>query len=455
MAATDTTILFVGDMHLGRLPSRVPLDPGGRLPAPAELGPGAAWRAVVEEAIARKVDAVVLAGDVMDDVATVFRGAAELNPGLERLGTEGIPVHAVAGNHDTHVLPELARRGGITLLGPGGTWSAIDVAPPGRPPVRLVGWSFPLPHWTASPLANPPPPAAPDRLTLGVLHAELDVMASDYAPVSSGELAATGYTAWLLGHVHTPGTINDAGRPFYLGSLSGLDPTETGVHGPVLATIRPGARLSLLRLPLAPLRWVTAELDLTGAPRPAADLAVLVTGAMCDACAAAAVADDRALAMGIRLRLVGEVGDPEAVRNAAAAIMSEPPTTHTGRVAAFLDRLETDIRRACDLRALAAHATPPGLLARRLLVLEGAADVPGVADGAARREELLREARRCLAEADAIGQYRALRDACTNAEALAAATEVARRLLERFLPQATATPVPGRGERSGRASDQD
>ncbi|MBK7047071.1 MAG: metallophosphoesterase [bacterium] len=185
-------------MHLGRLPARVPVEVmGGRLPALAELGPGAAWLRTARHAVRLGVDAVALAGDVVHGANDLFEGANELAKGLEILATARIPVVAVAGNHDTRVLPDLARRGGITLLGPDGTWSAFDLAPAGRAPVRLVGWSFPAPHWEASPLQTPPPPAAPGLVTLGLLHGDLDVPAA-VTRRSPAPGLATGYTAWLL-----------------------------------------------------------------------------------------------------------------------------------------------------------------------------------------------------------------------------------------------------------------
>lgn len=420
-------------MHLGRLPSRVPVGSAdGIMPVVTDLGPGAAWRRTAEEAVAREVDAVVLAGDVVHGANDVFKGAAALNEGLRLLAGAGIPVLAVAGNHDTRVLPELARRGGITLLGAGGTWSAAEIVPAGRPRVRVVGWSFPEARWPHSPLATPPPPRQRDRVTLGVLHADLDMAGSPYAPVSSSDLAATGYAAWLMGHVHLPGEPSGGGRPFYLGSLCGLDPTETGVHGPVLVSVAADGEVAMRRLPLAPLRWVAADLDLTGTGRTAEDLPTLVNNAMLDACADGAPDDDGALAVGIRLRLTGDVSDPEAVRGAAARLRAAKPVIPTGRAAAFLDRLDDEVRRAADLTALAAHETPPGLLARRILVLEGADVVCGVADPGNWRRQLLEEARRRIADADSIDQFGLLPPGITDEEVRREAVAVARLLLERL-----------------------
>lgn len=415
-------------MHLGRLPARVPV--AERLPAIAELGPGAAWRRTADEAVRLGVDAVALAGDVVQGAADAFEGASELETGLRVLARAGIPVLAVAGNHDTRVLPDLARHGGITLLGPGGSWSHADVAPAGRPSVRVVGWSFPAAHWTDSPLASPPPPPAAGVVTLGMLHADLDAPGSSYAPVSSADLAATGYAGWLLGHVHAPDAPSTRGRPFYLGSLSGLDPTETGSHGPVLVTVGEAGELTMRRLPLAPLRWLAVDLDLDAASDDDAPLEARVFDVVARQCAQSREADDAALAVGVRLSLRGAVADPAALRAAAAVLGDRAGTMPAAGAVAFLESINVQAHRRLDLRAAAQGDDPPGLLARRILALEGAADIPGVVDAEAWRAELLAEARRAVADIDRLASYRVLEGAVDDDEVRREALAAAWALLE-------------------------
>lgn len=455
MSASETTILFVGDMHLGRLPSRVPADTGGRLPSPAELGPGAAWRRAAQAAVELGVDAVALAGDVVHGSNDLFEGASELDAGLAILAQARIPVVAVAGNHDTHLLPGLARRGALTLLGEGGTWGAFDLAPAGRVPVRIVGWSFPAPHWEASPLATPPPPPPPGVATLGLLHADLDAAASRYAPVAGAALAATGYAGWYLGHVHRPDEPTGDGSPFYLGSLTGLDPSETGRHGPVLVRIG-GGRPEATRLPLAPLLWLGTSLDLGDAREPARDLPQLVRAALEDAVLALDGGPGQALAVGVRLALRGAVAEPAAVRRAAAALTeNQDAWLRVGAASCFLEKLEVEVGQRLDLAALAGTADAAGLVARRILALEGAAAVPGIDDPGAWRAALLREARAHLAEVDAQPAFAALaaaadrdtdRNADQNADNDAARREAltaARVVLEHLLATRGGGHAPG------------
>ncbi|HPF69383.1 MAG TPA: metallophosphoesterase [Candidatus Krumholzibacteria bacterium] len=373
MATPVTRILFVGDMHLGTRPTRLPAVLGD----PDRYGPAAAWERTVTAAVERGVQAVALAGDVVNRRNALFEAARALRPGLERLAAAGIATFAVAGNHDTRALPGLVTDGvPLHLLGRGGTWEAVTVGGDDRPAVRLVGWSFPQDRWTESPLATPPPAADRALPTFGLLHADLDAAGSPYAPVASSALAAVGYDRWCLGHIHTPGALPQDGRPFYLGSLSSLDPTETGEHGPVLATVTAGDPIRLERLPVAPLRWEHWTLACPPQLRTAGDLQEFIYREVSARAAALAPAPDTAL--GLRVVLGGAVDDPAAVA-AAAATIDRTPLRQDG-VEIFVERIACRVRIAADLEALAQGTDPAGLLARHVLLLEnGAADPAGSA----------------------------------------------------------------------------
>ncbi|MFW6350458.1 MAG: metallophosphoesterase family protein, partial [Thiohalospira sp.] len=154
-------ILAIGDIHLGRRPSRLPADLDAR-----ELTPAAAWYAAVEAAVERGVDAVVLAGDVVEHPDDLYEAWTDLERGIHRLAGAGIPVVAVSGNHDTTVLPRLADAlPDLRLLGREGRWEEMDLGG-----ARLLGWSFPAPVHPHSPLADGLPPRTDATPRLGLLH---------------------------------------------------------------------------------------------------------------------------------------------------------------------------------------------------------------------------------------------------------------------------------------------
>ena len=101
-------LLFVGDIHLGRRPSRIPediVDYGVNL---ADLTPIAAWNRAVNWAINNDIDAVVLAGYVVEGIEDRFEAYGHLERGVRKLSEKKIKTLAVAGNHDVQALPRLA-----------------------------------------------------------------------------------------------------------------------------------------------------------------------------------------------------------------------------------------------------------------------------------------------------------------------------------------------------------
>jgi len=360
-------------MHLGKLPTGLPDSVAGDLLAHQDLGPVGAWRRTVEYAVGHQVDAVVLAGDVVHAANARFEAFGPLKAGVEQLIDQGIQVCAVAGNHDVATLPRLADQiDGFHLLGAGGTWSEQVVTRQGEPLVRLVGWSFPRPSVRTSPLEDGFPDLAGDLPTLGVLHGDLDAAGSTYAPVSSTALRGLPVSAWFLGHIHRPTLLPDA-RPLlgYLGSLVGLDPTETGRHGPWLVTVDERGDISAEHLPLARLRWERVEVDLTGLADPDGELDGLLTSAL--EARRRELADElgETRVLGCRLVLRGASPHYRGISDYLERVSLTDlviPDRQTN-VTLFVQRVLNETTPALDLADLARNDDPPGLLARDLLAL--------------------------------------------------------------------------------------
>ncbi len=369
-------ILFVGDMHLGRRASRIPReisDSGG--PTEADLGPLTALRRTVQLACREQVQAVAFAGDLVHAEDNLFEARDQLEACLEPLREAGIVIVAVAGNHDTHLMPLLANSiAGLELLGPGGTWTTCDIAPG----VRLAGWSFPTSHYQASPLLDPAPAAVPNTVTIGLLHADLDAAGSSYAPVTSGELLDVGYEGWALGHIHAPDPVptpEAPARPFYLGSLSVVPPTETGAHGPVLATIAADGTIRWERRTLAPLRWEHVEFsvaDLSSESLASDPVAAVRRHLFTFAATCLPTVDHEnpLLVLGLRVTLTGTHAEAHTLQRAVEKLSDEASVTKVDNCWIFIDKIMADVSVPVDMHAVAQRQDPPGLLARRILALE-------------------------------------------------------------------------------------
>ena len=177
-------LLCVGDIHLGRRPSRIPADIEEYGVNVADLTPIAAWKKVVEWAIDNDIDAVVLAGDVVEGLDDRFEAYGHLESGVRKLDNAGIGIVAVAGNHDVQALPRLADHiDQFKLLGRGGNWESVEIAGRAGGRIRLLGWSFPEKHVGRNPLNDIMEDISVDVPTIGILHCDVDGGRSQYAPV--------------------------------------------------------------------------------------------------------------------------------------------------------------------------------------------------------------------------------------------------------------------------------
>lgn len=410
-------LLAVGDMHLGRVPVALP---EALAESARALGPETAWRRCIEQAISLRAEAVLLAGDVVDRDRDFFAGYAALKSGIETLLAHDIRVVAVAGNHDTEVLPRLADAlPGLKLLGRGGQWESLALEA-----CSIVGWSFPSRRVTRSPLETFP--EHPDvRPCLGLLHCDRDQADSAYAPVRSSELEAAPADAWLLGHVHQPDLSGDPRPIGYLGSVSALRASETGVRGPWIIEID-GRRVRASQIALAPLAFDALDLDVSDLDRPGdLDAAILAAGKR----QVAARIDNNALpdALGLRFTLIGEHLAAPALEDAARAIFAQQPVFEESGCQVFVDKIESAVSAPLDLEALAQQPDPAGVLARDLLLLAG--------PDCDQRRRLVAEARERMQAAGAIAEMQPVTDEVSTVDAAERLVRIGRAALTRLLAQ--------------------
>jgi DNA repair exonuclease SbcCD nuclease subunit len=308
-------ILCTSDIHLGRQPS-LKAFPG------QELTFRSAWDFVVASALRLKPDLLILAGDVVERDNRYFEAWAPLREDVLRLLQAGLTIAAIAGNHDAEVLPRLhaevlrdlapADAARFILLGqdPGdgrmGQWTQAVVRF-GVTSLRLVGWSFPARHHHTDPLQAFP--ALPGDLPiLGILHGDLDVPGTPYAPFTTAGLQAAQVDRWVLGHIHAPTARGAA--PFYCGSPLPLRASETGAHGCWLLELEGRTWLDPQLVP-APLRIEALEVPLTLAATSQAHVQAAIHQAMQEALLRCqAQAPDLAGVL-FRVALTGETRLPE------------------------------------------------------------------------------------------------------------------------------------------------
>jgi DNA repair exonuclease SbcCD nuclease subunit len=259
-------LLCTGDLHLGRNPSRIP---GERVLDQTSFTTAAAWNRIVDIAIEEHVDALLISGDLIDLHNRLYEAFGPIEAGLRRLSAADIPVIAVAGNHDFSTAPTLADHfpGAFVLLGSNQAWQRYTLVDGnGEPRLHIDGWSFRREHVTENPLDTYTLTRDSGVPLVGLLHTDLDVTGSRYAPVRKAALRAQAVDAWILGHIHAPALTDDANGPLvlYPGSPHGLDPGEQGAHGVWMLTIESGNRVRAAFRPIAPHQYLTLTIDATG-----------------------------------------------------------------------------------------------------------------------------------------------------------------------------------------------
>lgn len=435
MAVGGVEILFVGDIHLGKSPSRIP----EKLQS-AELSPAAAWRNTVDHALRTRVDAVVLAGDVIEGIHDRFEAFPDLEEGVRRLTEAGIEVFGVAGNHDVEALPRIAERlPTFRLLGAGGNWEPATVHGSAGGEVDLLGWSFPRERVTTSPLDSLTHGPRPGVAMLGVLHGDLDRPSSPHAPISRAVLQASAQGAWFLGHIHKPGDLNLPRPVGYLGSISGVDfgPGERGRHGPWRVRVEGTQITEIEQLALAPVRYERIDIaidDLEGTEDREAD--DILSDAIFQTTQefAEEVRDDESAdalrVLAFRIRLTGREPEPGFLSSLNLEKLQNEVIAQASDLSSFVEKIEVKAGIAIDLEATATGSDPMALLAQRILTL--------IDDGPEARA-LIDAARGPLEDAYA-GQYRMDEDEVPDVREVLLST--AWRLLDELRaqkPQATAS----------------
>lgn len=373
-------ILAIGDVHLGTACSGVPDEISSWGLDRGELTPAAALKLAVDFAIEEKVDAVLFAGDVVESTNARFEALPPLEDAVRRLLDAGIQVVAVAGNHDVEALPRLAGRiDGFTILGAGGRWESQTIWRNETAVAEITGWSFKERMVRQSPvaqlLAQPLERLSAGIPRIGLLHADLDASGGHYAPIRQVELDNTGYDAWLLGHIHKPSldglAASASARPCgYLGSLVGLDASETGPHGPWLLRTGDGGALTMAQVPLAPLRWEHVAVSVEGLDH-IEDVPDRLLDKTKDLVRQLGENGAAPRALGLRVRLTGTSPLYDEIRQAIAAGAWNGRGRIVDGSAVFFNKIIDAMALPLDLAEIAKGDDPAALLAQRLLSLEG------------------------------------------------------------------------------------
>lgn len=226
-----------------------------------------AFDGLVRTALERRVDFVLVAGDVFDGAERSLRAQVRFRDGLARLAREGIPSYVIHGNHDpldgwisSIRFPDL-----VTVF-PGDRVRSEVFHRDGQALARIHGISYPrrtVPDDFGRGFAR----EGPEPLQIGLFHCNVggDSRHDPYAPRTVEELRATGLDYWALGHIHEARVLSpDAPFVAYPGNPQGRHVREAGPRGALLVETEGPRVVRHETVALDVVRWELLEVDAGG-----------------------------------------------------------------------------------------------------------------------------------------------------------------------------------------------
>ncbi len=238
-----------------------------------------AFDRMIDTACTRKVDFVVIAGDIFDKSRASYADYLHFFKGLEKLNDTGIPVYLCTGNHDPYTswqhdffaLPEnttmfsgehpsfaLYEKNGEAACVLGGrgyynqTWSSEKDIAAG---VTRIEAERALDACGLGRRAMQAP------FGVGVLHTGLDIDPTK-APTDPNRLLNAGFDYWALGHIHMHSARPlDNPRIGFSGCIQGLDMKETGERGVYIVTLTQNAPNKVEFVPCASVVWQRVQVE--------------------------------------------------------------------------------------------------------------------------------------------------------------------------------------------------
>jgi len=225
-----------------------------------------AFTRLIDLALERQVDALLIAGDLFDNDLLTLATERVLVDELTRATSDGLTVVYATGNHD----PGRANYRAMGIDWPKERFHLVASRQPRQIAIEregeVVGWVVAAGHQTPREdrdLAATFPPAPGPEPAVALLHAQVMSAAAAerhdrYAPAALDSLDPS-YAYWALGHIHHRQEVRRDPPVHYPGNLQGRHFGEDGAKGALVVTLERGAAPEVEFEPLAPVRWETLE----------------------------------------------------------------------------------------------------------------------------------------------------------------------------------------------------
>jgi DNA repair protein SbcD/Mre11 len=220
-----------------------------------------ALKRLVDAAIEKQVDFLIIAGDVYDGEDRSIRAQVKFRQEMERLDAHGIPVYLTHGNHDhlsgswVHIpLPDNVFVFGETVERTAYIKENIVV--------NLYGFSYPRRQLYERKIDEYKKEAEAD-FHIGILHGNEGGNSSshdNYAPFHVKDLIEKQFDYWALGHIHKRRIISENPPIIYPGNIQARHHKELGPKGCCLVTLT-DSNHQLEWIDTADVEWESIEIS--------------------------------------------------------------------------------------------------------------------------------------------------------------------------------------------------
>lgn len=224
-----------------------------------------AFERCVSVAINRKVDVMLIVGDVYDAEKQTIYAQHFFAQQLERLNQADIPVLFTHGNHD-YLTAQLERRkypeNVHVFMNDSVEFKDIELH--SGEVARFYGFSYKT-RWIKQRMIEQYPINNHETdYTIGLLHGEISSQSqidNNYAPFTISELLEKNYNYWALGHIHMHEIHNEQPLIQYPGTIQGRHRNELGEKGAFIVEIKANEPTNSEFIPLSPIIWIQENIE--------------------------------------------------------------------------------------------------------------------------------------------------------------------------------------------------
>lgn len=222
-----------------------------------------AFSKLIDIAIEELVSFIVISGDLFDAEQRSLQAQLFLHRQFERLKVHHISVFIIHGNHDP-----LSKKQQFFEFGDHvHVFSSEDVdAVPVHKASEVIAYIYGISYGEKAVYENLAKRYFKNNeqaYHLAMYHGTVGSAADHepYAPCSLQDLVALQYDYVALGHIHKTSILNVEPPILYAGNIQGRHRKEEGERGCYLVYVNANKQSQLQFVPLAPIMWLTLEID--------------------------------------------------------------------------------------------------------------------------------------------------------------------------------------------------